>query len=54
MWDMISEQISAVFGSGMWRAGAIGLACGAGQMPLAAMATGIVLVVLYLIRLIER
>ena len=41
-------------GASMWLAGAIGLACGAGQMPLAAMATGIVLVVLYLIRLIER
>jgi len=41
-------------GASMWLAGAIGLACGAGQMPLAVMATGIVLVVLYLIRLIER
>lgn len=41
-------------GASMWLAGAIGLACGAGQMPLAAMATGIVLVVLYVIRLIER
>jgi|AntRauTorcE11898_2_1112593.scaffolds.fasta_scaffold03695_3 putative Mg2+ transporter-C (MgtC) family protein len=41
-------------GASMWLAGAIGLACGAGQMPLAAMATGIVVVVLYLVRLIER
>ncbi|MRU14294.1 MgtC/SapB family protein [Roseovarius sp. A21] len=40
-------------GASMWLAGAIGLACGAGQMPLAAMATAIVLVVLYLVRLLE-
>jgi putative Mg2+ transporter-C (MgtC) family protein len=38
----------------MWLAGAIGLACGAGQMPLAAMATGIVLLVLYVLRLLEK
>jgi putative Mg2+ transporter-C (MgtC) family protein len=41
-------------GASMWLAGAIGLACGSGQMPLAAMATGIVLVVLYVLRLLER
>ena len=41
-------------GASMWLAGAIGLACGAGQMPLAAMATFIVLVVLYVLRLLER
>ncbi|MEQ8901467.1 MAG: MgtC/SapB family protein [Roseovarius sp.] len=40
-------------GASMWLAGAIGLACGSGQMPLAAMATGIVLVVLYVLRLLE-
>ena len=41
-------------GASMWMAGAIGLACGSGQMPLAAMATGIVLLVLYVIRLAEK
>lgn len=41
-------------GASMWLAGAIGLACGAGQMPLAAMATFIVLVVLYVLRLLEK
>lgn len=41
-------------GASMWLAGAIGLACGSGQMPLAAMATGIVVLVLYVIRLVER
>ncbi|WP_297767311.1 MgtC/SapB family protein [uncultured Roseovarius sp.] len=41
-------------GASMWMAGAIGLACGSGQMPLAAMATGIVLLVLYVIRLVEK
>ena len=32
-------------GASLWLSGAIGLACGAGQIPLAAMATAIVLVV---------
>ncbi|WP_306155008.1 MgtC/SapB family protein [Roseovarius sp. MMSF_3281] len=41
-------------GASMWLAGAIGLACGAGQMPLAAMATFIVLIVLYVLRLLEK
>ena len=41
-------------GASMWLAGAIGLACGAGQMPLAAMATAIVLLVLYVLRLLEK
>jgi putative Mg2+ transporter-C (MgtC) family protein len=41
-------------GASMWLAGAIGLACGSGQMPLAAMATFIVLVVLYILRLLEK
>ncbi|MEQ9261009.1 MAG: MgtC/SapB family protein [Roseovarius sp.] len=40
-------------GASLWLAGAIGLACGAGQMPLAALATGIVVVVLFLIRKLE-
>ena len=33
-------------GASLWMAGAIGLACGAGQMPLAALATVIVVVVI--------
>ncbi|QIE46197.1 MgtC/SapB family protein [Pseudohalocynthiibacter aestuariivivens] len=41
-------------GASMWLAGGIGLACGSGQMPLAAMATGIVLVVLMVLRQAER
>lgn len=41
-------------GASMWLAGAIGLCCGAGQMPLAAMAAGIVLVVLFVLRQIEK
>ena len=40
-------------GASMWLAGAIGLACGAGQMPLAELATGIVLAVLGILRLFE-
>ncbi|MFU1478179.1 MgtC/SapB family protein [Roseovarius sp. C7] len=41
-------------GASLWLAGAIGLACGAGQMPLAAMATGIVVVVLLGLHIVER
>jgi putative Mg2+ transporter-C (MgtC) family protein len=41
-------------GASMWLAGAIGLACGSGQMPLAAMAALIVVVVLALLRQLER
>jgi len=41
-------------GTSLWLAGAIGLGCGAGQMPLAAMTTTIVLVVLIVLRLLER
>ena len=41
-------------GASMWLAGGIGLACGSGQMPLAAMATVIVLIVLVLLRFVER
>lgn len=40
-------------GASMWLVGAIGLACGAGQMPLAAMATLIVVLVLAVLRLVE-
>lgn len=41
-------------GASLWLAGAVGLGCGAGQMPLAAMATGIVVVVLVALRVVER
>jgi putative Mg2+ transporter-C (MgtC) family protein len=41
-------------GASMWLAGAVGLACGSGQMPLAAMATIIVLLVLAVLRQLER
>jgi putative Mg2+ transporter-C (MgtC) family protein len=41
-------------GASMWLAGAIGLACGAGQVLLAAMATFIVLIVLFVLRQIEK
>ncbi|MDW4499860.1 MgtC/SapB family protein [Sulfitobacter sp. D35] len=41
-------------GAGMWLAGAIGLCCGAGQVPLAALATGIVVSVLMGLRWLER
>ena len=36
-------------GASMWLVGAIGLACGAGEIPLATLATGIVVLVLYVI-----
>lgn len=41
-------------GAGMWMAGAIGLACGIGRPALAAMATLLALVVLTLLRALER
>lgn len=41
-------------GASMWLAGAVGLCCGAGQIPLAAMATLIVVLVLILLREAER
>ena len=41
-------------GASLWLVGAIGLGCGAGQMPLAAMATAIVLTVLFLLRHVEK
>ncbi|MFC7703921.1 MgtC/SapB family protein [Plastorhodobacter daqingensis] len=37
-------------GAGMWLAGAIGLACGTGRIVLALIATGIALVVLWMLR----
>ena len=41
-------------GASLWLAGAVGLGCGAGQMPLAALATGIVVSVIFLLRQLER
>lgn len=41
-------------GAGMWMAGAIGLACGSGRMPLAMLATGLALIVLWLLRRVSR
>jgi len=41
-------------GAGMWMAGAIGVACGIGQLMLALLATVIVLVVLVAVRWLER
>ncbi|MFV2053431.1 MgtC/SapB family protein [Aliiroseovarius sp. YM-037] len=37
-------------GAGMWLAGAIGLTCGTGRLTLAILATGIALLVLWLLR----
>ncbi|KZX94589.1 MULTISPECIES: MgtC/SapB family protein [unclassified Sulfitobacter] len=41
-------------GASMWLAGAIGLACGAGQILLAVLATTVVVIVLTLLRQLER
>lgn len=41
-------------GASLWLAGAIGLACGAGHVPLAAMTAVLVVIVLYLLGRIER
>ena len=41
-------------GASMWLAGAVGLACGSGQVPLAVMATTIVVVVIAGLGAIER
>lgn len=41
-------------GASLWLAGAVGLGCGAGQIPLAAMAAAIVVIVLFVLRQIEK
>lgn len=41
-------------GAGMWMAGAIGLACGSGLLPLAIMATVLTVMVLWLLRRVSR
>ena len=48
------EVRNVTTGASLWLVGAVGLGCGAGQMPLAAMATGIVVVVLVALRAVER
>ena len=48
------EVRNTTTGASLWLAGAIGLGCGAGQMPLAAMATLVVVVVLTLLRWLEH
>ena len=45
---------NATTGASMWLCGAIGLACGSGQIPLDVMATIIVLVILSILGLISR
>ena len=47
------EVQNVTTGASLWLAGAVGLGCGAGQMSLAAMATAIVIVVLFALRQIE-
>lgn len=41
-------------GAGMWMAGAIGLACGEGLMPLAILATLLAILVMWLLRRLSR
>lgn len=41
-------------GAGMWLAGAVGLACGAGQLSLAVLATIAAIIVLWLIKPVSR
>lgn len=48
------EVKNVTTGASLWLAGAVGLGCGAGQMPLAALATAIVVTVIFLLRQVER
>lgn len=48
------EVKNVTTGASLWLAGAVGLGCGAGQMPLAAMATVIVVTVIFLLRQLEH
>ncbi|WP_417523532.1 MgtC/SapB family protein [Marinovum sp.] len=48
------EVKNVTTGASLWLAGAVGLGCGAGQMPLAALATVIVVTVIFLLRQVER
>ncbi len=49
-----AEVKNVTTGASLWLAGAIGLGCGAGEIPLAALATVVVLIVLLLVRSLER
>ena len=48
------EVRNVTTGASLWLAGAIGLGCGAGQTPLAAMAAVLVVGVLLILRQVER
>ena len=48
------EVRNVTTGASLWLAGAVGLGCGAGQMPLAAMTTAIVMAVLLVLREVEK
>lgn len=48
------EVKNVTTGASLWLCGAIGLSCGAGQIPLAALTTVIVVIVLVAIRHLER
>ncbi len=49
-----SKVQNVTTGTSLWLAGAVGLGCGAGQLALAAMATGVVIFVLLLLRKLEK
>ncbi|WP_397544677.1 MgtC/SapB family protein [Roseovarius salis] len=48
------EVRNVTTGASLWLAGAVGLGCGAGQVPLAALATAIVVAVLLILRQLEK
>lgn len=48
------EVHNVTTGASLWLAGAIGLACGAGEIPTAALAAVVVLAVLWLMRVVEK
>lgn len=48
------EVRNVTTGASIWLAGAIGLACGSGQIPLAALATGLVVIVLVVLGKVEK
>ncbi|NDV01949.1 MgtC/SapB family protein [Pseudoroseicyclus tamaricis] len=48
------EARNVTTGASMWLAGAIGLSCGAGHVPLAAVATLVTIVVVWFVGAVER
>jgi putative Mg2+ transporter-C (MgtC) family protein len=48
------KVLNVTTGASLWLAGAIGLACGAGQIPLAALTTVVVLIVLMALAAVVR